>query len=70
MFAPAGTPQPIVDRLGSEIAAIVATPEVEARLRTLGVEPDGRGPAPFAAFQRAEITKWGKVIKDSGIQAE
>jgi len=70
VFAPAGTPQPIVDRLGREIAAIVATPEVQARLRTLGVEPDGRGPAPFSTFQRAEIAKWGKVIKDSGIQAE
>lgn len=70
VFAPAGTPQPIVDRLGREIAAIVAMPEVQARLRNMGVEPDGRGPAPFAVFQRAEIAKWGKVIKDSGIQAE
>lgn len=70
VFAPAGTPPAIVDRLGREIAAIVATPEVQARLRTLGVEPDGRGPAAFAAFQAAEIAKWGKVIRDSGIQAE
>lgn len=70
VFAPAGTPQPVVDRVGREIAAIVAMPEVQARLRTLGVEPDGRGPSPFSAFQRAEIAKWGKVIKDSGIQAE
>lgn len=70
VFAPAGTPQPVVDRLGREIAAIVAAPDVQARLRTLGVEPDGRGPAAFSAFQRAEIVKWGKVIKDSGIQAE
>lgn len=70
VFAPAGTPQPVVDRLGREIAAIVATREVQEKLRNFGVEPDGRGPAPFAAFQRAEIAKWGKVIKDSGIQAE
>lgn len=70
VFAPAGTPQPIVDRLGREIAAIVAMPEVQDKLRNMGVEPDGRGPSPFVAFQRAEIAKWGKVIKDSGIQAE
>ena len=70
VFAPAGTPQPIVDRLGLELAAIVSAPDVKEKLRNLGVEPDGRGPAPFAAFQRAEIVKWGKVIKDSGIQAE
>ena len=70
VFAPAGTPQPIVERLGREIAAVVATREVQEKLRTLGVEPDGRGPAPFVAFQRGEITKWAKIIKDSGIQAE
>lgn len=70
ILAPAGTPQPIVDRLGREIAAIVAMPEVQDKLRNMGVEPDGRGPSPFISFQRAEIAKWGKVIKDSGIQAE
>ena len=70
VFAPAGTPPPVVDRLGREIGAIIAMPEVQDKLRNMGVEPDGRGPAPFAAFQRAEIAKWGKVIKDSGIQAE
>jgi len=70
VFAPAATPQPIVDRLGREIAAIVAQPDVQAKLRNMGVEPDGRGPAAFSAFQKAEIAKWGKVIKDSGIQAE
>lgn len=70
VFAPAGTPQPIVDRLAREVAAIVATPEVQARLRNMGVEPDGRVSASFIEFQRAEVAKWGKVIRDAGIQAE
>ena len=70
VFAPAGTPQPIVDRLAREVAAIVGTPEVQARLRNMGVEPDGRVSAPFIEFQRAEVAKWGKVIRDAGIQAE
>ena len=70
VFAPAGTPKPIVDRLGREIAAIVAQPEVQQKLRNFGVEPDGRAAASFAAFQQAEILKWGKVIHDAGIQAE
>jgi tripartite-type tricarboxylate transporter receptor subunit TctC len=70
VFAPAGTPQPIVDRVAREVAAIVATPEVQARLRNMGVEPDGRVSAPFIEFQRAEVAKWGKVIRDAGIQAE
>ncbi|MEH3086024.1 MAG: tripartite tricarboxylate transporter substrate binding protein [Xylophilus ampelinus] len=70
VFAPAGTPAPIVDRLGREIAAIVALPDMQERLRNLGVEPDGRPTAAFAAFQKDEIAKWGKVIRDAGIQAE
>lgn len=70
IFAPAGTPAPIVDRLAREIAAAVQTPEVSAKLSTLGVAPDGRGSAEFSEFQRSEIDKWGKVIKDAGIQAD
>lgn len=70
IFAPAGTPAPVVDRLAREIAAIVNTPEIRAKLLMLGVAPDGRGSAGFSQFQRSEIDKWGKVIKDAGIQAD
>lgn len=70
IFAPAGTPKAIVDRLDKEIASIVAMPDVKEKLRNMGVEPDGRSSEAFVAFQRAEIVKWGKVIKDAGIQAE
>lgn len=70
VFAPAGTPKPIIDRLNKELAAIVALPDVQAKLRNMGVEPDGRGSAGFTEFQLAEVAKWGKVIKDAGIQAE
>jgi tripartite-type tricarboxylate transporter receptor subunit TctC len=70
VFAPVGTPKPIVDRLGREIAAVIAQPDVQEKLRNLGVEPDGRTSETFIAFQRAEIAKWGKVIQDAGIQAE
>lgn len=70
IFAPAGTPAPIVDRLGREIAAIVKSPDVRAKLLMLGVAPDGRGSAEFSTFQRSEIDKWGKVIKAAGIQAD
>jgi tripartite-type tricarboxylate transporter receptor subunit TctC len=70
VFAPAATPKPIVDRLGRELAAIVAMPAVQDKLRNLGVEPDGRQGDAFGAFQQAEIVKWGKVIQDAGIVAE
>ena len=70
VFAPAGTPKAIVDRLSKDIATIIAMPDVQDKLRNLGVEPDGRLAAPFAEFQQAEMVKWAKVIKDAGIQAE
>jgi hypothetical protein len=70
LFGPAGTPRPVVERLGRELAAVLAMPAVQERLRSLGVEPDGRGPDAFAAFQRDEITKWGRVIRDAGIEPE
>jgi tripartite-type tricarboxylate transporter receptor subunit TctC len=70
VFAPAGTPKPIVDRISREIAAIVMQADVQEKLRNLGVEPDGRTASAFAAFQQSEIVKWGKVIQDAGIQAE
>jgi tripartite-type tricarboxylate transporter receptor subunit TctC len=70
VFAPAATPKPIVERLGREVAAILAMPALQDKLRNLGVEPDGRQTEAFGAFQRAEIAKWGKVIQDAGIQAE
>jgi tripartite-type tricarboxylate transporter receptor subunit TctC len=70
VFAPTGTPKVIVDRLSSEIAQIVDTPEIKEKLRSLGVEPDGRSSDKFSEFQIIEISKWGKVIKDAGIQAE
>jgi tripartite-type tricarboxylate transporter receptor subunit TctC len=70
VFAPSGTPTAIVDRLAKEIAAILATSEVQEKLRTMGVEPDGRLAAQFSEFQQAEMVKWAKVIKEAGIQAE
>ena len=69
IFAPAGTPAPIVERLAREIGAALQSPDVRAKLLTLGVAPDGRGPAPFAQFQRSEIDKWGAVVKSANLKA-
>lgn len=70
VFAPAGTPKAVLERLSKEIAAIVAVTEVQNKLRNMGVEPDGRTSERFLEFQNAEIAKWGKIIKDAGIRAE
>jgi len=70
IFAPAGTPAPIVAKMATEIAAVVKIPEVRAKLLQLGMQPDGRDSAAFATFQLAEIEKWRTVIKDAGIKSE
>ncbi|MBS0292120.1 MAG: tripartite tricarboxylate transporter substrate binding protein [Proteobacteria bacterium] len=70
VFAPAGTPKPIVDRLHAEIMKIVATPEVQARLKAFGMRPSDMSPAELATFQKAEVAKWAQVIKAAGIKAD
>jgi tripartite-type tricarboxylate transporter receptor subunit TctC len=67
VFVPAGTPKPIVDLLQKEIAAIVNTPEIKARLLELGVEAEGDSQASFAAYVQAEVAKWKRVIEDAKI---
>src|SRR4029079_1599619 len=67
LFAPAGTPQPIVDRLQSEAAAMFADPETNRRLAGEGTEPVASKPADFAVFVRAEIKKWDEVGKAANI---
>lgn len=70
VFVPAGTPPPIVKRIAAELDAILKTPEVQQRMATLGVEIGGMGPDAFSKYQKSEIARWGKVIKDAGITAE
>ncbi|AJG18207.1 tripartite tricarboxylate transporter substrate binding protein [Cupriavidus basilensis] len=70
IFAPANTPKPIVDRLYKEISAIIKTPDMQARLEKLGMEPSGMSPGEFAQFQRSEIVKWAKVVKAADIRID
>lgn len=70
VFAPAGTPKPIVQRLNAEIAGIMKTPDVQARLAEMGVEVGGGPPEQLAEFQKAEIAKWAKVVKVAGVKPE
>jgi tripartite-type tricarboxylate transporter receptor subunit TctC len=68
--APAGTLEPIIERLQREIAVILLTDEARKYFASYGREPVASTPAAFAAFIRAEHAKWGHVIRDSNIQAE
>jgi tripartite-type tricarboxylate transporter receptor subunit TctC len=67
VFVPAGTPKDVIDLLQREIAAIVKSPDVKARLLELGVVPEGNTPAEFAAYVKADMAKWRRVIADAKI---
>jgi tripartite-type tricarboxylate transporter receptor subunit TctC len=70
IFAPKGTPQAVVSRIRETVAKIAAEPEVIKRMEDTGVELVASTPAELAKFQRAEIERWAKVIKDAGIKAD
>jgi tripartite-type tricarboxylate transporter receptor subunit TctC len=70
VVVPAGTPGEIVDRWQSEIARVVALPEVKQRLQDLGFEPVADTPAHFGERIKTEIAKWAKVVHDANIKAD
>jgi tripartite-type tricarboxylate transporter receptor subunit TctC len=70
LFAPAGTPPEIVEKLSREVARIVQLPDVKQRFATLGAEPVGNTPQQFKAFLDEEIAKWTKVIDQSGAKPD
>jgi tripartite-type tricarboxylate transporter receptor subunit TctC len=70
LLAPAGTPKPIVDRLNKELRALVATPEVEARIRTEGGDQLTSTPAEYAADIDREESKWGALIRKLNLKVE
>jgi len=70
MLAPAGTSREVIGKLQQEIARIVKLPDIRERLVGLGVEPVGNPPEEFAAYIRAEIAKWARVVKAAGIEPQ
>ena len=65
-----GTPSAIVTKLNTEVVKILRAPEVKQRLAALGAEPVGNTPDEFGAFIKAEMARWGKIIKEKGIRSE
>jgi tripartite-type tricarboxylate transporter receptor subunit TctC len=70
IVVPAGTPKDIIERWHREIVRIVALPEVNANLRTLGFDPIATSPEEYAERIKTEATKWGKVAHDANIRID
>jgi len=70
LYAPRGTPAPIIERLNAEIAKILAQPETRQRLLELGHEAAGGSPDSLVQFARSEREKWGPLIKSAGLKLE
>ncbi len=70
VHVPARTPKAIVTKLNAELDRLLKLPEVRERMQTLGLDPAGGTPEAFAAFVKADIARWAKVIKESGVRVE
>ena len=70
LFAPAGTPHAVVDRINAEVNKIVTDPAIRERFAQLGFETSGGTPAQFAAVVDSESAKWSKVIQDAHVKPE
>ena len=70
LLAPAGTPRPIIMRLNTEIRKVLAMPDVKEFLFNQGLDPAPGTPEQFGAYIKSEMTKWAKVVKDSGARSD
>jgi tripartite-type tricarboxylate transporter receptor subunit TctC len=70
ILAPSGTPKAILDKLSREIARILQLSDVKERLSNLGADPAPTTPEEFDAQVRAEVAKFGKIVRDAGIKPE
>lgn len=70
VFAPALLPSSIVERVDAAVQASLAHPTAVSRLEAAGLQPFPAGPAEFAAFQRGEVEKWGRVVRAANINAD
>ncbi len=70
LFAPAGTPKEIIDKLNAAIQKIIADPEARKRIAVTGFDAFSGSPESLAAFVQSELVNWGKLIKDAGIEPQ
>jgi tripartite-type tricarboxylate transporter receptor subunit TctC len=68
--APAGTPQPVLDKVHTDLVKVLQMPDIVQRFADMVVEAAPQSRDEFAAFMRAEATRWAQVVKDAGIPAQ
>jgi len=69
-FAPRGTPRAIIDRVHAGVVKAMASPDLRDRYLNEGADPTVHGPEPFQTLIKAELAKWAKVVKDSGVRID
>ena len=67
---PSATPRSVVNKISTDMAKVLQSPETKTRMDQIGLAPVGDTPEQFDAFIRAEIDKWAKVVKASGATAD
>ena len=70
VYAPAGTPPPVIDRLSAAIVAAVRTPDLREKFAGLGLEPTGTTPEALASIMADDIKRWRPIVKAAGFTAE
>jgi tripartite-type tricarboxylate transporter receptor subunit TctC len=70
IFAPAGTPREIVNKIASDVRAAVNSPDLSARIREMDSRPSGLGPEQFGELVRSDYERWGRLIRANNIRAD
>jgi tripartite-type tricarboxylate transporter receptor subunit TctC len=70
LFAPAGTPEAIIEKLNAEVKKAMGDPALAARLAPTGIVPSTGTPEQLRALRKSDVERWGKVIKASGIKLD
>jgi tripartite-type tricarboxylate transporter receptor subunit TctC len=68
--APKGTPKPIIDRLNAELIKALADPMVKERIQSIGFEAEPGTPEEFGRFVETELSKWQKIVNETGVKPE
>jgi tripartite-type tricarboxylate transporter receptor subunit TctC len=69
-FAPAGTAKPVIDKLSQAIRTFITRPDVRQNLQTMGAEPIGSTPEELDKVVKADLVRWGKVVKEADVHVE